>query len=137
MMKNLTKAQRWPLFSAASRGLKDFLSQVETGHSGKPINDILNAKGCTPWFHMTIAASGKVAACCFDGEVAWPSGNVAEQSVLDIYNGQYLKSLRADMYKRLEAKDPCVSCTIHWGGGSKCALYSYDGKMVCSAFNFG
>ena len=126
-------SERWPVFSAASRGLKDFLGQVDSGHEGKPIEQILNARvpitGCTQWFHLVISASGKVAACCFDGEVKWPSGDVSNSSVLDIYSSQYLKSLRDEKLTRLEAEDPCSSCTIHWGGGPGCAVYSYDGSI--------
>ena len=84
--------------------------------------------GCTQWYHMVISASGKVAACCFDGQVQWPIGDVINDSVMDIYNSENFRMLRERCSTRLEADKPCNSCNIHWGSESISPGLNYTGS---------
>jgi radical SAM protein with 4Fe4S-binding SPASM domain len=123
-------SKRWPKFHVASRGLKDFLGQVDlkelSSETGKNLhNDEVPIIGCSQWYHIVISASGKVATCCFDGNVDWPIGDVNQTSVLDIYHSESLSRLRDVTKTRLEANSPCNTCNIHWGSGQKNAVYNY------------
>ena len=116
-------AERWPSFSATSRGLKTFLCQMDFGSCGQEaMENYFHPKvpivGCTQWYHLVISASGKVAACCFDGQVQWPIGDISSDGIIDIYNSEAFRSLRKNCWTRLEANRPCNACNIHWGAES-------------------
>jgi len=126
-------AKRWPAFSATSRGLKTFLCRMNTDSfendvHGNSIHYKVPIVGCTQWYHMVISASGKVAACCFDGQVQWPIGDVINDSVMDIYNSENFRMLRERCSTRLEADKPCNSCNIHWGSESISPGLNYTGS---------
>ncbi|MBL4941079.1 MAG: FkbM family methyltransferase [Colwellia sp.] len=123
-------SKRWPEFNAASRGVKDFLGQVNLDNLESNVaKNLKNANipvvGCSQWYHLVISASGKVATCCFDGKVNWPIGDTNQSNVLDIYNSQAYLKLRGSAKTRLEGNSPCSSCSIHWGAGEKNAVYNY------------
>lgn len=111
---------RWPHFTAVSKAVKDFLGQIDVGPGGKPIKTMAYAEvpisGCHQWYQMTITSQGEVAVCCFDGKADWIIGNVSEKHVLDVYNSDEMKNYRERSITRLEAPEPCRSCTIFWGG---------------------
>ena len=127
-------AERWPAFSATSRGLKTFLCQLGIDPEKNDEFEQLTPQnvpivGCTQWFHLVISASGKVAICCFDGQVQWPIGDVSNTNVMDIYNSEAFRNLRESCWTRLEAKKPCRACNIHWGAESVKPGLSYTGNQ--------
>lgn len=111
---------RWPRFTAVSKAVKDFLGQIDVGPGGEPIKTMAYAEvpisGCHQWYQMTITSQGEVAICCFDGKADWVIGNVSDKHVLDVYNSNEMKIFRHRSITRLEAPEPCRSCTIFWGG---------------------
>jgi len=116
-------AERWPAFSATSRGRKKFLCQMNFDSYGQEATENyfhfkVPIVGCTQWYHLVISASGKVAACCFDGQVQWPIGDISSGSIMDIYNSEAYRNLRENCWTRLEANRPCNACDIHWGAES-------------------
>ena len=123
-------AERWPAFSATSRGRKTFLCQMNFDSYGQETTEnYFHPKvpivGCTQWYHLVISASGKVAACCFDGQVQWPIGDISSDGIMDIYNSEAFRSLRENCWTRLEANRPCNACDIHWGAESVIAEFNY------------
>tara|TARA_R110000850_G_scaffold102932_1_gene212663 strand:- start:2282 stop:3478 length:1197 start_codon:yes stop_codon:yes gene_type:complete len=111
---------KWPRFTAVSKAVKDFLGQIDVGPGGAPIKTMAYAEvpisGCHQWYQMTITSQGEVAICCFDGKADWVIGNVSDRHVLDVYNSDEMKIFRDRSITRLEAPEPCRSCTIFWGG---------------------
>jgi MoaA/NifB/PqqE/SkfB family radical SAM enzyme len=65
--------------------------------------------GCTHWFDMTIRANGKVSFCCIDGHINWPRGDIASESVIDIYNKPEFRRIRSTAVTRLDI-DQCRNC---------------------------
>jgi FkbM family methyltransferase len=117
---------RWPLFSSASRGLKQFMGKKDIKHLSRGINQVSDydvpVVGCTQWYHLVIGSTGEIAMCCFDGNIDYPIGDVVSNSVLDIYNSKTYRKLRENLMTRYEASGPCQTCTIYWGKGN----LSYD-----------
>ncbi|MGJ8570809.1 MAG: radical SAM/SPASM domain-containing protein [Hoeflea sp.] len=111
---------RWPRFTAVAKAVKDFLGQIDVGPGGEPIKAMAYAEvpisGCHQWYQMTITSQGEVAICCFDGKADWVIGNVSDKHVLEVYNSDEMKIFRDRSITRLEAPEPCRSCTIFWGG---------------------
>lgn len=111
---------RWPRFTSVSRTVKDFLGQIKVGPSGKPIQELsyseVPVSGCLQWYQMTITSEGKVAVCCFDGNGEWIIGDVTGRHILDVYNSEGMKEFRERSVTRLDAPEPCRSCTIFWSG---------------------
>ena len=66
-----------------------------------------------PWNTMVILQDGSVTACCLDYDGQINLGNVNEQSIYDIWNGEKYKKIRAD-FKKLNYKDykPCQKCNF-------------------------
>jgi len=62
---------------------------------------------------MVILQDGSVTACCLDYDGQINLGNVNEQSIYDIWNGEKYKKIRAD-FKKLNYKDykPCQKCNF-------------------------
>ena len=119
---------RWPNFSATSRGLKEFMGKDKIVHLGREKEQVnkyfVPIVACTQWYHLVIGANGKVAMCCFDGNIDYPQGDTNEESVLDIYNSKYFRKMRENKMTRQEAPLPCKSCSIYWGKGN----LSYEPK---------
>jgi radical SAM protein with 4Fe4S-binding SPASM domain len=111
---------RWRRFSSVSKKAKDFLGQIEQGPTGQPIEQLTYSEvpisGCAQWYQMIITSSGKLAACCFDGKAEWVIGDVSEKHLLDVYNSETMRKFRTEIATRLEAPEPCRSCTIFWSG---------------------
>ncbi len=111
---------RWPQFNAVSKKAKNFLGQIEQGPSGQPIENLTYSEvpisGCAQWFQMIITSSGKLAACCFDGKAEWIIGDVSGRHLLEVYNSEGMRKFRQEIGTRLEAPEPCRSCTIFWSG---------------------
>lgn len=108
--------ERWPKFVARTTTCKDFIGQVanslrifhnKLGNIGK--TTIL--PGCRQWFQMTVAASGEVALCCFDGNLQWKMGNIQDKPLLDLYQTARKQRLK-QCATRIEAPSPCKECDI-------------------------
>jgi radical SAM protein with 4Fe4S-binding SPASM domain len=68
--------------------------------------------GCAlPWYGFSIAWNGEAFACCNDLNGEYALGNVNEQSILEIWNGSRMVSLRKQLSaKELGGLQLCASC---------------------------
>lgn len=68
-----------------------------------------------PWTHLRIASNGDVVPCCRDLQHKTVLGNLKEQSVEDIWNGQAMTGLRRNLLdgepNRIAA---CRECDMPW-----------------------
>jgi radical SAM protein with 4Fe4S-binding SPASM domain len=71
-----------------------------------------------PWFSMETASNGDVVACCRDLEHKTVLGNVFEQSVDEIWNGERYQALRRDLAnKQPEKQGACKGCDMPYDTG--------------------
>lgn len=98
--------QQFPMFLSSVFQRGGWLGQVE----GLTLTDIPNV-GCIRWFDLSITSTGEVAHCCMDGKSEWPIGNVRDTHLLEIYNHESYKRLRAETLSRLDV-EPCNKCTF-------------------------
>ncbi len=108
--------QRWPKFTARTTTCKDFVGQVtdsvRTFHNKLGnIDKTAIYPGCRQWFQMTVAATGEVALCCFDGKLQWKMGNIKEKQLLELYKIARKNRLK-QCVTRIEAPTPCRECDI-------------------------
>lgn len=70
-----------------------------------------SAVTCTlPWEVMTIVWNGDVLPCCYDYNGRYVLGNMAEQSLSDIWNGERIQSLRKEFIDNKVENDLCKNC---------------------------
>lgn len=100
-----------------SRNFHNFLGQLDTPTE----REEKNYKLCPyPWFHFTIAWNGDVVACCRDTESRYVLGNVLEQGILEIWNGERAQFLRKSLVnKRPQDIEACKLCDLPWSGKDK------------------
>jgi radical SAM protein with 4Fe4S-binding SPASM domain len=66
---------------------------------------------CTlPWEVMTIAWNGDVLPCCYDYDAKVVLGNMGEQSLSKIWNGEKMQSLRKEFIANRVANPLCKNC---------------------------
>lgn len=72
---------------------------------------------CEHLDRVNILADGKVALCCMDQNGEYSLGDVNDNSILEIYNGEKAGSYRAAMRngERREI-EPCNECNLFWPG---------------------
>jgi len=79
---------------------------------------------------LDILSSGKVTLCCMDQEGEFPLGDVTQQSVLEVFQGEasrrYQEMHRAG--RRAEIA-PCGTCNLFWP--------SFDGVSIPRRIQFG
>lgn len=66
---------------------------------------------CYQWVNFTVHCNGIVPHCCVDARGQFPFGDVSKQSILEIYNSPYWRSLR----ERVSCRDaiyPCNTCNL-------------------------
>ncbi|MCS5636919.1 MAG: SPASM domain-containing protein [Myxococcota bacterium] len=70
-----------------------------------------------PWYTMFIAHNGDAVACCRDLEHQTVLGNVFEQGVMEIWNGEKYQALRRDLIeKHPERQAACDGCDMPYDG---------------------
>jgi len=70
-----------------------------------------SAVTCTlPWEVMTIAWNGDVLPCCYDYNGRYVLGNMGEQPLADIWNGDKLQSLRKEFIENKVENELCKNC---------------------------
>ena len=64
-----------------------------------------------PWTAMSVLCDGRVATCCMDYNGAQVMGDINSQTVVEIWNGHVLSSVRRKFGKREYSEFPtCMSC---------------------------
>ncbi|MAI80683.1 MAG: radical SAM protein [Deltaproteobacteria bacterium] len=70
-----------------------------------------------PWYTMFIAHNGDAVACCRDLEHQTVLGNLFEQDVMEIWNGEKYQALRRDLVeKHPEKQAACKGCDMPYDG---------------------
>lgn len=66
-----------------------------------------------PFFNLIIHSSGHVSVCCVDWEKKTSVGNIFEQSLKEIWNGQPLRDFqRMQIERRRSENEACRNCTF-------------------------
>lgn len=63
-----------------------------------------------PWLRMTVKWDGDVVPCCFDYDKRYVLGNVKEQSLAEIWNGEPMRALRQEMIDGDVTNPLCRKC---------------------------
>jgi radical SAM protein with 4Fe4S-binding SPASM domain len=63
-----------------------------------------------PWLKMTVKWDGDVVPCCFDYDKKYVLGNVNEQSLAEIWNGERMRFLRQEMASDKVTNPLCQNC---------------------------
>jgi radical SAM protein with 4Fe4S-binding SPASM domain len=63
-----------------------------------------------PWTSFSITWDGTVVPCCYDYDKLYPLGNVNQESLADIWNGENIKRLRREFDKNEIANSLCINC---------------------------
>jgi len=91
------------------------------GHSEKP----RRGRYCRchqPWVNVTVDFAGRVVSCCRDLRSEVVLGNLLEQSISEIWNGESMRRLRRALIERRPDTVPtCRVCDVPWSG-------SYSGR---------
>lgn len=75
-----------------------------------------------PFYNMSINATGKVSPCLFDFKNSIVVGNVNEESLVDIWNGERMNAFRRMHLNKERSKHPdCVEC--EWLSICACGIY--------------
>jgi len=64
-----------------------------------------------PWISMTVLWDGDVVPCCNDFDKRYVFGNVRQQSLMTIWNGDRMRALRAEFASGVVANELCRDCT--------------------------
>jgi sulfatase maturation enzyme AslB (radical SAM superfamily) len=94
-----------PNFGIMIKGAGNWIGNVTSR-----TRDVVMPIGCSHWFEVSIMATGKLALCCMDAKGDIELGNVAEQSILEIYNAPAHRAFREHAKTRLDVA-PCSRCT--------------------------
>jgi radical SAM protein with 4Fe4S-binding SPASM domain len=80
--------------------------------SGRAVGDVdKSAVACTlPWEVMTVTWNGDVVPCCYDYDAKMVLGNMGEQSLSDIWNGEKLQSIRGEFIANRVTNPLCRHC---------------------------
>ena len=73
------------------------------------------------WEQMIFASNGNVTACCIDYDTKLNMGNVKEQSVLEVWNGERFRKFREEHKKGIYT-NICTNC-LEWKGSSALAFW--------------
>lgn len=66
-----------------------------------------------PWFSMMINSNGDVAPCCYDYESELSLGNIKNQKIKSVWNGDKMRKLRKTILKNKNSLAPCKKCSIN------------------------
>jgi radical SAM protein with 4Fe4S-binding SPASM domain len=102
-----------PLDSFVLKELHNWAGQIDKGHRGKKYTI------CPfPWNALVIFWDGSVFPCAQDFFGGFVVGNVNEQSLLDIWNGERMRFIREKLAtKKIEELATCSQCDRVWREG--------------------
>ena len=63
-----------------------------------------------PWEKMTVSWDGELVPCCFDYNKKYTLGNINEQSLVEIWNGERMHALRREMKSNKVTNQLCQGC---------------------------
>ncbi len=91
-------------------GNSDKLDELPEGYDYQR----LNSTACSsPWSSMVIFCDGRVPLCCCDYEARICLGNVANESIEEVWHSRALKRVR-DLHRKSgrDSIDMCTNCTV-------------------------
>lgn len=69
------------------------------------------------WTAMQVSWDGEVRPCCIDIEGIYPLGNVVDNTLRELWNGEKMVSLRRTLSEGKHANHPlCANCDFLWRG---------------------
>lgn len=83
-----------------------------------------------PWTQFIITANGNVAQCCCDINFTNVVGNVKDNHIMDVWQGQGLAEIRKKLYNNDRSSTLCEQCDFY---GVKTAPKSRMGRLVFDA----
>jgi radical SAM protein with 4Fe4S-binding SPASM domain len=109
----------WPGFD----NIKAVYGTAENEKTGEIITDnykqsLFSTKNVCefPFFRLSILNNGNVSACCVDAIGDLIMGNINEQSLYQIWNGDVFTKLRLDFLNRkMNIYSPCKNCNYFRG----------------------
>jgi radical SAM protein with 4Fe4S-binding SPASM domain len=60
---------------------------------------------------MTVNANGKIVPCCFDKDIAYPTGDLATDHFNDIWQGTVYQQFRKSVLTNRKQHPICLNCT--------------------------
>jgi radical SAM protein with 4Fe4S-binding SPASM domain len=63
-----------------------------------------------PWEKITVPWDGEFVPCCFDYNKKYSLGNINEQSLVEIWNGDRMHALRREMKSNNVTNPLCQGC---------------------------
>lgn len=98
---------------------KDFINELYGNNINKAIEDIENSSSsriaCTlPFFTIVVRSNGDVSPCCIDWVGETNIGNVYDESIFEIWNGERLFAFRKmQLENRKFENDSCKNCEFY------------------------
>ena len=110
-------ARRWPGAEVSIRDVVGgrLLSGTGIDHLEVRKRDISSRQACTQAFvRLVFTAEGKASPCCPSISDELFVGDIAKQTVREIFNSEIARQLRKDLRsKKAFEKDPCLNCSSH------------------------
>ena len=86
--------------------------EIKRASEGEYGFKLYESKPClSPWNHLFIGWDGETYLCCMTNTQMSSLGNVAEQSVPEIFNGEPMKQIRRD-FRALHHHPACAKCDM-------------------------
>jgi len=63
------------------------------------------------WHSCVITWDGQIVPCCFDKDASHPMGNISQQSMLEIWQGDDYQKFRKKLFSSRSEIDICANCT--------------------------
>lgn len=73
-----------------------------------------------PWTSFNVTWNGDAVPCCRDTRARTILGNVFQQNIKDIWNGENYQTLRRQLIKKdISSLASCINCDLPWSSGTK------------------
>lgn len=84
---------------------------LNDGLPDKPKDDVYFCRICRyPWRDLAVLWDGTVTPCCIDYDSLYPLGNLKEKSLIEIWNGESMRALRAELRSGNVTNPLCRRC---------------------------
>lgn len=101
-------------------GSSESVNALEDELSNQIIEESIEKKGgCTlPWNQMAVMWDGRVVPCCYDYDGKYVLGKMPEETLMDIWEGEAMSSLRRELMSKQVKNALCVNCEFSPGRSS-------------------
>ena len=107
--------KRWPSASLSIRDVVEGRLNKDIGNLLVKKRDVDNRQSCLQaHVRLIFDSRGRASPCCPDIKNELVVGNIHEQSLYDIFNSEFARTLRKDLNSgKAFEKDPCKNCSSH------------------------